>query len=81
MKIADFGLARDINNIDYYKKTTNVSCGSAEVGRGGEVARNVPGEGWCSELEGPMPFYSCSFAFLFADFSISKFRLHLRYSW
>ncbi|KAM9285042.1 fibroblast growth factor receptor 2 isoform 6-T6 [Morus bassanus] len=23
MKIADFGLARDINNIDYYKKTTN----------------------------------------------------------
>lgn len=25
MKIADFGLARDINNIDYYKKTTNVS--------------------------------------------------------
>lgn len=25
MKIADFGLARDIHNIDYYKKTTNVS--------------------------------------------------------
>ena len=25
MKIADFGLARDINNIDYYKKTTHVS--------------------------------------------------------
>uniref|UniRef100_A0A287D6C4 Fibroblast growth factor receptor n=1 Tax=Ictidomys tridecemlineatus TaxID=43179 RepID=A0A287D6C4_ICTTR len=25
MKIADFGLARDINNIDYYKKTTNVT--------------------------------------------------------
>ncbi|KAG8435625.1 hypothetical protein GDO86_013535 [Hymenochirus boettgeri] len=24
MKIADFGLARDVNNIDYYKKTTNV---------------------------------------------------------
>ncbi|XP_077114837.1 fibroblast growth factor receptor 2 isoform X6 [Ranitomeya variabilis] len=23
MKIADFGLARDVNNIDYYKKTTN----------------------------------------------------------
>lgn len=25
MKIADFGLARDIHHIDYYKKTTNVS--------------------------------------------------------
>lgn len=25
MKIADFGLARDVHNIDYYKKTTNVS--------------------------------------------------------
>uniref|UniRef100_A0A672MF97 Fibroblast growth factor receptor n=1 Tax=Sinocyclocheilus grahami TaxID=75366 RepID=A0A672MF97_SINGR len=24
MKIADFGLARDVHNIDYYKKTTNV---------------------------------------------------------
>lgn len=27
MKIADFGLARDIHHIDYYKKTTNVSVG------------------------------------------------------
>lgn len=27
MKIADFGLARDIHHIDYYKKTTNVSAG------------------------------------------------------
>lgn len=25
MKIADFGLARDIHHIDYYKKTTNVN--------------------------------------------------------
>lgn len=25
MKIADFGLARDIQHIDYYKKTTNVN--------------------------------------------------------
>lgn len=25
MKIADFGLARDIHHIDYYKKTTNVT--------------------------------------------------------
>lgn len=28
MKIADFGLARDVHNIDYYKKTTNVSHSS-----------------------------------------------------
>lgn len=27
MKIADFGLARDVHNLDYYKKTTNVSPG------------------------------------------------------
>lgn len=25
MKIADFGLARGVHQIDYYKKTTNVS--------------------------------------------------------
>ena len=25
MKIADFGLARDVHNLDYYKKTTTVS--------------------------------------------------------
>lgn len=25
MKIADFGLARDVQHIDYYKKTTNVN--------------------------------------------------------
>ena len=30
MKIADFGLARDVHHIDYYKKTTNV--GSAMGG-------------------------------------------------
>lgn len=29
MKIADFGLARDIHHIDYYKKTTNVSADKA----------------------------------------------------
>lgn len=38
MKIADFGLARDVHNIDYYKKTTNVSFsegdGSSRVHRG-----------------------------------------------
>lgn len=27
MKIADFGLARGVHQIDYYKKTTNVSDG------------------------------------------------------
>lgn len=33
MKIADFGLARDIHHIDYYKKTTNVSgAGEAVLG-------------------------------------------------
>ena len=26
MKIADFGLARDIHKIDYYRKTTDVCC-------------------------------------------------------
>ena len=30
MKIADFGLARDIHHIDYYKKTTNVSGGRGQ---------------------------------------------------
>lgn len=32
MKIADFGLARDVHNLDYYKKTTNVSPGPAWLG-------------------------------------------------
>lgn len=31
MKIADFGLARDVHNIDYYKKTTNVSLMASGV--------------------------------------------------
>ncbi len=31
MKIADFGLARGVNQIDYYKKTTNVSNNSIHV--------------------------------------------------
>lgn len=42
IKIADFGLARDINNIDYYKKTTNVSLWQ---GYGGER------EGWCGMFQ------------------------------
>lgn len=32
MKIADFGLARDVHNLDYYKKTTNVSPGPVWLG-------------------------------------------------
>uniref|UniRef100_A0A8C5RMG4 Fibroblast growth factor receptor n=1 Tax=Laticauda laticaudata TaxID=8630 RepID=A0A8C5RMG4_LATLA len=35
MKIADFGLARDVHNIDYYKKTTNVS-GKFLLKKGGD---------------------------------------------
>lgn len=37
MKIADFGLARDVHNLDYYKKTTNVSWarGAGGCGHGG----------------------------------------------
>lgn len=30
MKIADFGLARGVHQIDYYKKTTNVSNNSIQ---------------------------------------------------
>ncbi|KAG3263960.1 fibroblast growth factor receptor 2 [Ictidomys tridecemlineatus] len=43
MKIADFGLARDINNIDYYKKTTNVSLGASleQEGRHGMSRRRA----------------------------------------
>jgi len=26
MKIADFGLARSVHEVDYYRKTTDVSC-------------------------------------------------------
>lgn len=35
MKIADFGLARDIHHIDYYKKTTNVSGVGGDLWAGG----------------------------------------------
>lgn len=38
MKIADFGLARDVHNLDYYKKTTNVSPAPRRVG-GPELTR------------------------------------------
>lgn len=39
MKIADFGLARDIHHIDYYKKTTNVSVRGFVEGGGGSAQR------------------------------------------
>jgi len=35
MKIADFGLARDVHDIDYYKKTSNVSGGPGRGAGGG----------------------------------------------
>lgn len=36
MKIADFGLARGVHHIDYYKKTSNVRrLGGAGQGEGG----------------------------------------------
>lgn len=35
MKIADFGLARGIHHIDYYKKTSNVRGDWAELGGAG----------------------------------------------
>lgn len=38
MKIADFGLARDVHNIDYYKKTTNVSPDTKGHTLGGTVS-------------------------------------------
>lgn len=42
MKIADFGLARDVHNIDYYKKTTNVSpCIKGYMLRGSIMFINV----------------------------------------
>jgi len=44
MKIADFGLARDIHHIDYYKKTTNVSGGrGASPGWARAAALPMPG--------------------------------------
>jgi serine/threonine protein kinase len=39
MKIADFGLARDVHNLDYYKKTTNVSLAPGRVG----LSHGAPG--------------------------------------
>lgn len=47
MKIADFGLARDVHNLDYYKKTTNVSPALGwGVGAmlGGHLAPTLPSQ-------------------------------------
>lgn len=57
MKIADFGLARDVHNLDYYKKTTNVSLagGGAVWGRGGRE-KLPPRQGtWPSTCPLPIP--------------------------
>lgn len=43
MKIADFGLARDVHNLDYYKKTTNVSPAGVGAGMEGGACRRAPG--------------------------------------
>lgn len=54
MKIADFGLARDVHNLDYYKKTTNVS----PAGAGGPweaVEREAPTSGGHLALACPLP--------------------------
>lgn len=48
MKIADFGLARDVHDIDYYKKTSNVSAGAWEAGRGGQGPPAGAEQGVCS---------------------------------
>lgn len=52
MKIADFGLARDIHHIDYYKKTTNVSTwGGATRGGWGSLRPEVA----CLTPQGRLP--------------------------
>ena len=57
MKIADFGLARGVHHIDYYKKTSNVreaGPGGADragpAGRGGadtDAPPSLPGSAAC----------------------------------
>nr|XP_023396659.1 fibroblast growth factor receptor 2 isoform X4 [Loxodonta africana] len=79
MKIADFGLARDINNIDYYKKTTNVSLWW-ECGEGAGRAFRIK-DCRFSELEGtdkaawlrPLFLFFC---LLFVTFSTSSLSLY-----
>lgn len=48
MKIADFGLARDVHDIDYYKKTSNVS-GAPGRGAQGPPARAELSRGLLSQ--------------------------------
>lgn len=48
MKIADFGLARDVHDIDYYKKTSNVSGGTWERGGGDQGPPARAEKGVCS---------------------------------
>ena len=49
MKIADFGLARGVHHIDYYKKTSNVRE-AGPAGRGGadtDAPPSLPGSAAC----------------------------------
>lgn len=61
MKIADFGLARDVHNIDYYKKTTNVSPHIKDRTLGGDC--NIS-PSRCVRLSISLFFSSCSTLFL-----------------
>ena len=55
MKIADFGLARDVHDIDYYKKTSNVSTGGPERGAERGLGGRDPGSGEGLLLQGRLP--------------------------
>uniref|UniRef100_A0A6I8NTN2 Fibroblast growth factor receptor 4 n=1 Tax=Ornithorhynchus anatinus TaxID=9258 RepID=A0A6I8NTN2_ORNAN len=58
MKIADFGLARGVHDIDYYKKTSNVVLWDPDVGDlhpGGVPVPRHPGGGALQAAEGRAP--------------------------
>lgn len=57
MKIADFGLARDVHHIDYYKKTTNVRKKDFQRTEDSKsrCARSEPDWGVCALLQGRLP--------------------------
>ena len=41
MKIADFGLARDVHQVDYYRKTTDVSTTYYRVTLGSYISHTT----------------------------------------
>uniref|UniRef100_A0A3Q1LPK5 Fibroblast growth factor receptor n=2 Tax=Bos TaxID=9903 RepID=A0A3Q1LPK5_BOVIN len=58
MKIADFGLARDVHNLDYYKKTTNLVLRGPALGdlhAGGLAVPRHPRGGALQAAEGRPP--------------------------